>query len=142
MAVRKASLRIKKFDAKIDHDVIRDRFLKLKPLMLEQESEVFSDLERFENETKELLESKGVPVYQIPYYLCYMRELYKKVARSFTSETLKNEELSIRTKWVNRGLNDETLKDIARLFGIEPKPLPVGAPEYSGFGYELIDTPL
>jgi len=142
MAVRKATLRIKKFDVKIDHDVVRDRFLKLKPLMVEQEGEVFSALERFENETKQLLESKGVPVYQIPYYLCYMRELYKKVARSFTSETLKNEELAIRTKWVNRGLDNDILMDIARLFGIEPKPLPVGAPEYSGLVIEIIENPL
>jgi hypothetical protein len=43
---------------------------------------------------------------------------------SFTSETLKNEELAIRSKWVNRGLDNNTLTEISKLLGIEPKPLP------------------
>jgi len=139
MPTKPSTYRIRKFDAKIDAEVIRDRFLKLKPSMVEQQDEVFSTLERFENQTKELLEQKGIQTFQIPYYLCYMRELYKKSVRSFTSETLINEELAIRTKWVNRGLNDAILKDIARLFGIEPKPLPVGAVAYEGLVVELID---
>jgi hypothetical protein len=53
---------------------------------------------------------------------------------SFTSETLKNEELAIRSKWVQRGLDNDTLMEISRLLGIEPKQLPVGAfvVEFSG----------
>jgi hypothetical protein len=53
---------------------------------------------------------------------------------SFTSETLKNEELAIRSKWVQRGLEDSILQDISKLLGIEPKQLPVGAfvVEFSG----------
>jgi len=119
MAVKKSKYRIAKFQAKIDHDVIRERFLKLKSLMVEEESEIFRSEEEVENRVKEILESEGVATYQIPFYLCFAREVLSKV-KKLSQQTLILEEKAIRTKWTLRGLNNEILKKISRTFGIEP----------------------
>jgi hypothetical protein len=124
--VRDKRYRLIKWDKKIDPSIVLDRFSKLKETMKEQIDPYFSQVQAKEVLVKDLLEKKGVPSIQIAYYLAYTRELIGKTFGSITSETLRNEELAIRSKWVNRGLNDNYLKEIAKIFGINPKPLPTG----------------
>ena len=132
--VRESTLRSKKWDKKVVGDIVKQRFESLKDMMHEQINNYFSTISDFEFKVKRLLESKGVSVTQIAFYLAFAREVFSLMFYSFTSETLKNEELAIRSKWVNRGLEDSILQDISRLLGIEPKPLPgVGfVVEFSG----------
>jgi hypothetical protein len=137
--VRESTLRSKKWDKKIDADIVKQRFSALKDVMHEQIKNYFANISHFEDSVKKLLESKGISVTEIPFYLAYAREIFSLMFYSFTSETLKNEELAIRSKWVNRGLDNNTLMEISKLLGIEPKELPAGAfvIEYKGtiFGY-------
>jgi hypothetical protein len=102
--------------------------------MHEQIKNYFATISDFESRVKKLLEEKGVSVTEIPFYLAYAREIFSLMFYSFTGETLKNEELAIRSKWVNRGLDNNVLMEISKLLGIEPKPLPIGifVPEFSG----------
>ena len=132
--VRDSVLRSKKWDKKVDADIVRQRFSALKDVMHEQINNYFANVSHFEDSVKKLLEQKGVSVTQIPFYLAFAREIFSLMFYSFTSETLRNEELAIRQKWVSRGLDNNTLMEISRLLGIEPKPLPTGifVPEYKG----------
>ena len=132
--VRDKRYRILKWDKKIDPSIVLDRFSKLKDTMREQIDPYFSEVQAKEILVKDLLEKRGIPTIQIAYYLAYTRELIGKTFGSITSETLRNEELALRSKWVNRGLEDSILQEIAKIFGIDPKPLPTGifVPEYKG----------
>jgi len=132
--VRDKRYRILKWDKKIDPSIVLDRFSKLKDTMREQIDPYFSEVQAKEILVKDLLEKRGIPTIQIAYYLAYTRELIGKTFGSITSETLRNEELALRSKWVNRGLEDSILQEIAKIFGIDPKPLPKGefVPEYKG----------
>jgi len=122
--VRDSVLRSKKWDKKIDADIVKQRFSALKSVMHEQINNYFANISDFESRVKKILEEKGISVTQIPFYLAYAREIFSLMFYSFTSETLKNEELAIRQKWVSRGLDNDTLMQISKLLGIEPKPLP------------------
>jgi hypothetical protein len=122
--VRESIYRSRKWDKKVVGDIVRQRFESLKNMMHEQINNYFSTISDFESRVKKILEEKGISVTQIPFYLAFAREVFSLMFYSFTSETLRNEELAIRSKWVQRGLEDSILQDISKLLGIEPKPLP------------------
>jgi hypothetical protein len=119
--VRESTLRLKKWDKKIDPAIVLQRFSTLKDISKEQLDPYLIQVTGIEKRVKELLEAKGVPTIQIAFYLAYARELLGKTFGSISSETLRNEELAIRSKWLPRGLDDLTLEEIAKMFGIEPK---------------------
>jgi len=116
--VRHPAYRQRKYEAKIDADVVRSRFASLKDLMVEQTSVKFSDLADMEDGVKRnILEPAGVPTIQIPFYLNYARQLYRLTTK-FSGQALINEaKLKIET-WVARGLNRDLLVKIAEYFGI------------------------
>jgi len=122
--VRESRLRLKKWDKKVDPSVVLQRFTALKDISKEQLDPYLIQVTAIEKRVKELLESKGIPTVQVAFYLAYARELLGKTFGSITEESLRNEELAIRSKWVIRGLEDSKLKEIAKMFGISPKPLP------------------
>jgi hypothetical protein len=124
--VRSATYRTKKWNIKVDPSIVLDRFVKQKDIMSEQIEPYLREVSTKEILVKELLEKKGIPTIQIAFYLAYTRELIGKTFGSLSGETLRNEELAIRQKWVNRGLDNDTLMEIAKIFGIDPKPLPIG----------------
>jgi len=124
--VRESRLRIKKWDAKIDPSIVLQRFSTLKDISKEKLDTYFVNVVGVEKRVKEFLETQGIKTIEIAFYLAYARELLGKTFGSITEETLRNEELAIRSKWVNRGLNDNLLKEIAKMFGISPKELPTG----------------
>lgn len=130
--VRDVKYRINKWDKKVDALIVYDRFSKLKDIAKEQLDPYLINVTATEKKVKELLEKNGIPTIQIAFYLAYARELLGKTFGSVSEETLRNEELAIRSKWVQRGLEDEKLKEIAKMFGIDPKPLPT-APEIKIF---------
>jgi len=123
--VREHVYRLKKWDKKVDPSIVLQRFTALKDISKEQLDPYLIQVVGVEKKVKEFLESKGVPTIFIAQYLAYAREILGKVFGSLSEETLRNEELAIRSKWVNRGLSDEYLKEISKMFGIEPKPLAI-----------------
>lgn len=128
--VRETKYRSTKWDKKIDPLIVFQRFSTLKDVAKEQLDPYLTQVVATEKKVKEFLEKQGVKTIQIAMYLAYARELLGKTFSTFSSETLRNEELAIRQKWVTRGLEDVYLKEIARMFGIDPKPLPVGIVEF------------
>lgn len=115
--VRVQTYRQKKYEVKIDADVIRSRFAGLKPMMVEQTAAKFTDLTANETNVKAVIEPLGIPTIQIPFYLNYARELYSLTQR-FSGKTLENEAKVLGAKWKARGLTEDTLIKIAAQFGI------------------------
>lgn len=115
--VRPQTYRQKKYEVKIDADVIRSRFAGLKPIMVEQTAAKFTDLTANETNVKAVIEPLGIPTIQIPFYLNYARELYSLTQR-FSGKTLENEAKLLGAKWKARGLAEDTLIKIAAQFGI------------------------
>jgi hypothetical protein len=115
--VRSQTYRQKKYEVKIDADVIRSRFAGLKPIMVEQTAAKFTDLAANETNVKAVIEPLGIPTIQIPFYLNYARELYSLTQR-FSGKTLENEAKILASKWKARGLTEDTLIKIAAQFGI------------------------
>jgi len=116
--VRADIWRKKKYDAKIQADVIKTRFELYKDTMLEQVDTQFTNLPQFEDAVKiQILEPRGVPTWNIPFYLNYARELYRRM-RKFSGKTLENEALILMDKWVSRGLKRDILIEIAKLMGV------------------------
>jgi len=110
--------RQKRYEAKIDADVVRARFVAQKDVMAEQTSAKFSDLATMETSVKAILEPLGVPTIQIPFYLNFGRELYS-LTSNFSGATLANEAKVKYEKWKARGLSADNLKAIAQSFGID-----------------------
>jgi hypothetical protein len=115
--VRPQAYRQKKYEVKIDADVIRSRFAGLKPMMVEQTAAKFTDLAANETNVKAVIEPLGIPTIQIPFYLNYARELYSLTQR-FSGKTLENEARILASKWKARGLTEDILIKIAAQFGI------------------------
>jgi len=116
--VRHEAYRTRKYDAKIDPDAIRSRFLAHKDTMLEQVEAKFAELVLIETKAKMVCEEAGVPTYQIPAYLNFARQCYR-ISKQFTQATQINETYFRYSTWLNRGLNATILSDIARLCGVD-----------------------
>jgi hypothetical protein len=117
--VRPAVYRRAKYEKKINADVVRQRFADLKDTMVTQTDERFSELVDAENAAKGILHEAGVPTIDIPFYLDVVRELYR-LTRRFSGPTLQAEAQLVRQKWVSRGLLDDVIVKLLRLFGIVP----------------------
>lgn len=116
--VRAQAYRQKKYQAKIDPDVVRARFSAQRDVMAEQTSARFADLASVEQSVKSVIEPAGVPTITIPFYLNFGRELYS-LSNKFSGVTLANEAKLKYEKWKAKGLTANLLKQIAELFGID-----------------------
>jgi len=115
--VRHPAFRLRKYDSKIDADVIRARFAAQRDTMVEQEESVFGEVSLMEAKAKAILEDLGVATIQIPAYLNFVRECYR-LFKKFSQTTRQNEAQIFFNKWVARGLTPSTLAAIAPLCGI------------------------
>ena len=117
--VRSSEKRKRKYIAKVDGDILKTQTEALKPLMVESESEYFSDMASIERRIKNLIEPSVASSIQVRDYLNYGRELYS-LAKRFSSYTLSSEVGLKLNKWADRGLNSTLLERIAYLFGVTP----------------------
>lgn len=111
MPYRGFTVRYKKWSAKFDPDTIRSRFGQVSDIAKDQAQEQFANLVNNEEAVKSLLNSMGVSVMTIPFYLNVMREIYRAMTRH-TDKTLANECQVIKAKWVARGLDPSVIDQI------------------------------
>jgi len=120
--VKKGEHRLRKYDAKVVHPVIRTRIEALKEMMVEQEAVKFTELVNLEETVKPILEEAGIETIFFPFYFSYARMIYR-VAGNFKGTTRDIEVQIIYEKWRARGLDATLLQDIARVLGVViPKP--------------------
>ena len=115
--VREATVRKRKYEAGIDAEALRRRIQRVKPIMVELESVYLAEIAEIERKIKRMCEAAGVSVVVLSQYINYGRQLYS-ICKKFSSVTLENEALNIADHWLNRGLNNTLLIQIATLFGI------------------------
>jgi len=121
--VRPSDRRQKKFEAKVDAEVLARQTRALKPLMVMGQSVYFPDIAAVESKVKTLVEAQAVTSLQVRDYLNFGREMYR-LSKRFSSTTL-NAEAQVRVdKWVSRGLDGSLLVKTAQLFGVTPTALP------------------
>lgn len=122
--VRHPAYRRKKYESKIDGDVVKQRFAAMKETMQEQVDAAFTELASLEDSVKtEILEPEGIPSVFIPAYLNVARQIWKLTKR-FTGKTLEVEAHIVANKWYERGLKPDILNAILAKFGIAEKTFP------------------
>jgi hypothetical protein len=120
--VRDSSRRIIKYSAKIQPDVIKQRFKDEKDSMVDQVTQQFSTLAQLEANAKAILDENEVATYLIPFYLSFVRQLYR-ITRTHTGTTANTEAQLYKSIWVARGLDDDVLIALAsQLFGLTLTP--------------------
>lgn len=115
--MRHPAYRLRKYDAKMDPDAIRTRFLNHRDTMVEQEEAIFGELVLVESKAKSVCEAAGIPSISIPGYLNFARQCWK-FFKKFSQTTRTNEVTYWFNHWVSRGLNATVLADIAELCGV------------------------
>jgi len=116
--VREASRRGKKYEAKVDAEVLSRQTTALKPLMVAGQRAYFPAIASLEQKVKTLVEGEGASTLQVRDYLNFGREMYE-LSNKFQATTLQAEAQLKLNKWSERGLNGSTLVGIARLVGVE-----------------------
>jgi len=115
--LRHPAFRLRKYEAKMDPDSIKQRFLDQKDAMVEQEEAIFGEIVLTEAKCKVVCEAAGVPSIAIPGYLNFARQCYRYF-KNFSQVTRENEILNWFNHWVSRGLNGVILANVAELCGI------------------------
>jgi len=115
--MRSPYFRLRKYDAKVNADSIRQRFLDHKDSMVEQEEAIFGELVLIESKAKAVLEADGITTIEIPFYLDFARQCYKYF-KKFSQTTRTNEVQNWFNHWQSRGLVGAELAKVAALCGI------------------------
>lgn len=115
--MRHPAYRLRKYEAKMDPDSIRQRFLDQKDSMVEQEEAIFGELVLVETKAKSVCEKAGIPSIAIPGYLNFARQCYKYF-KKFSQTTRDQEVQYCFNHWVSRGLTGSVLAEIATLCGV------------------------
>jgi len=115
--VREAEKRQRKFEAKVDAEVLSRQTTALKPLMVKGQRAYFPQIASLEQRIKTLVEAKGVKTLEVRDYLNYGREILD-LSKRFSGTTLQAEAQLKTDKWSARGLDGFTLKEVAMLVGV------------------------
>ena len=119
--VRPGEYRTRKYAAKMDPDVIADRFEKLADHMRYGMRTHIPALAVVENEVKIICERHGIKSWQLPFYMNVARQLYRIVMRHI-GDTAKAEAQLVANTWATRGLDTTVIAEICKLFGFEITP--------------------
>ena len=119
--VRDATRRKRRYEEKIDPDVIGARFRDLKDVMVDQQSEYFPQIANVEAKVKQEVEAAGVPSYQVAQYINVGRECYS-IAKRFSQATRDQEAQRVVDKWASRGLDGPLLALACRAGGCDVDP--------------------
>jgi len=120
--VRLAEWRRRKYDRKIDADVIASRFEEMREHIKEAISTHLPSLTEIELNIKRLCEKYGIYSWQLPQYYNVGRELYK-VARKHVGQTALAEAQLVANKWATQGLNTSLIREICLKFGFDITPV-------------------
>jgi len=119
--VREAEKRARKYEAKIDANVLKTQTEALRPIMIRQQAEHMARVTNLEERIKALVETTGIRSLEVRDYLNVGRELSRLVSK-FGLTTLQAEASGVLEKWSSRGLDASILSKVAGLFGLDLYP--------------------
>jgi hypothetical protein len=104
--------RIERWDAKYDTTAIKATLDKIRPNMLANMTAVTPMITAMELQVKQVCDGEGATVIQIPFYLCFGREMWALTRKEISGEAAAVEAATLVAKWVSRGLIQGTLEKI------------------------------
>lgn len=104
--------RIAKWDAKFDTTRIKGALDALRPSMLQSVTAVTPMITAMELQVKQVCDGAGASVIQIPFYLCFGREMWALLRKELSGEAMAKEAALQIAKWVARGLDTTVLETI------------------------------
>ncbi len=123
MGKRDALRRVKKYQAKVEPEVVRKRFAKRKKAIVDQMTAYFNEIYEVEEKASAVLNQEDAPITFTPSYLCYARELWrlqKKYAGKRLFREIRVCEEKREEKRQRRGLDQKILENLrVKIFGIE-----------------------
>lgn len=104
--------RIDKWDAKFDTTAVKATLDKIRPKMLQNMSAVTPMITAMEISVKQVCDTAGATVIQLPFYLCFGREMWAMTRKEISGEAAAVEAATLIAKWVSRGLEQPVLEVI------------------------------
>jgi hypothetical protein len=114
--------RVDRWDAKFDTTAVKATLDKLRPKMLQNMGAVTPMITAMELQVKQVCDGAGATVIQIPFYLCFGREMWSLIRKEISGEAAAVEAATLIAKWKARGLVEAVLQ------GIRTDVFNVGAP--------------
>ncbi len=104
--------RIANWDEKYNIERITAVLTEKRAQMLANISAVTPMITAMELQVKQVCDGAGVMTIQIPFYLCFGREMWKLIRAETSGETLAIEAATLIAKWKARGLTEAVLQAI------------------------------
>jgi len=104
--------RIAKWDAKFDTARIKSTLDAMRPTMLASVTAVTPMITAMELQVKQVCDGAGATVIQIPFYLCFGREMWALSRKELSGEAMAKEAATLIAKWKSRGLVEAVLQGI------------------------------
>jgi hypothetical protein len=115
--------RLENWDEKYNVTRITAMLTEKRPKMLEHATTAIVSLASMESQVKQTCDASGVSVIQYPFYLCFGREMWSKLQKDMSGESLAKEAAVLIAKWVGRGLTQAVLQAIrSEVFNV-PAPI-------------------
>jgi hypothetical protein len=83
-----------------------------RPKMLQNMSAVVPLMTAMEIQVKQVCDGEGATVIELPFYLCFGREIWKLTRQDISGEAAALEAATKVAKWVSRGLTQSVLQKI------------------------------
>ena len=100
------------YDAKVDPATLLSDLEAAETQMKAEFTAVVPTITAMELQVKQVCDGAGVPTIQIPFYLCFGRELWKLGRQNISGETAAINAAMQLAKWVGRGLTGAVLQAI------------------------------
>jgi len=108
--------RAEKYAAKLNGEIIKQRYDATKALSVEQETAAIQEQIKIDAQIKIIAEN--APVILQHFYMAFAKEICKK-RKIFQAQTLLNEIEILQQKWIKRGL-DWNILDNIKTFYVQP----------------------
>ena len=117
--------RIARWDTKFDTARIKATLDQMRPTMLANVSAVTPMITAMEISVKQVCDGAGATVIQIPFYLCFGREMWALLRKELSGEAMSKEAATLIAKWKSRGLVEAVLQGIRTdVFNVAPPIAP------------------
>jgi len=115
--------RLENWNEKYNLERVNAILVEKRPKMLEHITSAIVSLAAMEQQVKQTCAASGVPTIQYPFYLCFGREMWSKLKKDMSGESLAQEAAVLIAKWVGRGLTQPVLQAIrSEVFNV-PAPI-------------------
>ena len=104
--------RIENWNAKYNVERVSAILTEKRPKMLERMTAVQPMIAAMELQVKQVCDGAGATVIQIPFYLCFGREMWALTRKDISGEAMAKEAATLIAKWKSRGLVEAVLQGI------------------------------